>query len=52
MKDDIHIPDSTAETIQLVFQFFYLHAEVQPVKINLPIKTNQSLKYIMEEKDA
>lgn len=36
----------------MVVDFIQLHKDKEPTKIIVPIKTNQSLKYIMEEGDA
>jgi hypothetical protein len=36
----------------VIIDFINLHREKEPAKIAVPIKTNQSLKYIMEEADA
>ena len=33
-------------------EYLNLHKEKEPAKISAPIKTNQGLKYIMEEEDA
>ena len=40
------------KALVVVVDYINLHREKDPLKIALPIRTNQSLKFVMEEGDA
>jgi hypothetical protein len=48
----LHFADIDRDTFQLIVEFLELHREKEPLKIAVPIRTNQSLSHIMEESDA
>jgi hypothetical protein len=52
-KDEtIVLEEIDSKLFEVIVDFINLHKEKEPIKIAIPIKTNQNLKYIMEEGDA
>ena len=48
----IKLEEIDGETFEVIVVFLDLHKEKEPVKITVPIRSNQSLKHIMEDGDA
>jgi hypothetical protein len=51
-KGSVNLSEFDNETFDCLVEFLNLHKEKEPMKISTPIRTNQSLKAIMEEADA
>jgi hypothetical protein len=51
-KDSINFSDFDNEAVESLVEFLNLHKEKEPTKISTPIRTNQNLRFIMEEADA
>ena len=46
------VPNCHSEVLQCIVEFFSLHKEKDAQQIVFPLRTNQNLKFVMEEADA
>lgn len=51
-EDEIRLIELDGEVFEYAIRFMELHPEGCPDKIHYPLKSNQDLKYVMEESDA
>lgn len=52
-KDEtVVLEEVDGKSLQVIVDYINLHREKDPIKIPLPMRSNQSLKFVMEEADA
>lgn len=52
-KDEtVVLEEVDGRSLQVIVDYINLHREKDPIKIPLPMRSNQSLKFVMEEGDA
>lgn len=47
-NEAVLLDDIDSKLFEIVFEYLSIHKEKEPTKIAVPMKTNQSLRYIMD----